>query len=808
MSHPGYGAIFKRIRQVAGSEALKLARTMEKTTYKLEAHHRHLQFTHKALENHWTPKSLRFKPPGNHPMFKNIMERASKHCMRARISICHNRIRVLKRTLEESKQQLSTLVTNDISSTLLQYLIKRSQSVRNNIEARHENKFTNLRMEAKNDSSNTIDRKNWVINLSHKPLSTAERSLLEKGPKFAPTPRNIPVKDIVSEVEAAISRLPDDSKDAIRTTTASLLHRARIPPHKNITKAEQKALKDLKNDPERVITKADKGNCFVVLDRSDYDTKMEALLSDPDTYQQVYKSPSTKIERELNSKLLALKRENKIDEATYRKLHSTDGSLPAIRGSIKHHKPGCPLRPIVSCIGSALYNTSKFLSDILSPIQNLNGYSVLNSSQFAKQVANIEILDDEVMVSFDVVSLFTAIPVNKACDYIRNKLNCDNTLQTRTNLSTDDIISLLDFTLSNNYFVYNNRTYKQIHGCAMGSPVSPIVANLCMEVIEESAISSATVPPRIWKRYVDDSFVVIKKAAVHSFHDTLNAVDPKITFTIEEENNGQIAFLDTLVSRKNGVAVIDVYRKPTHTDRYLDFSSHHERKHISSTASTLLFRASNLPSTNEGKSRETNYVTDALKANGYPSSVISYISKNRKKPPSPTVPSPEELVAMFFSWVDPQNTPHGFACLPYISGLTEPLMRLLRKHEIRVVTKPLKTLQQEFPSPKTRQPLDQQCNVVYKIPCSDCPWSYIGETGRCFLTRKKEHQRNLKNFAKGSNIASHAWKNDHSIDFNNACVIDKGNYRVRKTLESWHTAKTVNADNNSKPLPRQYSILL
>ncbi|XP_068670998.1 uncharacterized protein [Montipora foliosa] len=167
------------------------------------------------------------------------------------------------------------------------------------------------------------------------------------------------------------------------------------------------------------------------------------------------------------------------------------------------------------------------------------------------------------MVSFDVVSLFTAIPVNKACDYIRNKLNCDNTLQTRTNLSTDDIISLLDFTLSNNYFVYNNRTYKQIHGCAMGSPVSPIVANLCMEVIEESAISSATVPPRIWKRYVDDSFVVIKKAAVHSFHDTLNAVDPKITFTIEEENNGQIAFLDTLVSRKNGVAVIDVYRKPT-----------------------------------------------------------------------------------------------------------------------------------------------------------------------------------------------------------------------------------------------------
>ena len=84
------------------------------------------------------------------------------------------------------------------------------------------------------------------------------------------------------------------------------------------------------------------------------------------------------------------------------------------------------------------------------------------------------------------------------------------------------------------------------------------------------------------KRYVDDSFVIIKKDAVSSFHNTLNASDPKISFTIELENNGQIAFLDTLVSRRNGVVVIDVYRKPTHTDRYLDFSSHHDKKNTKS----------------------------------------------------------------------------------------------------------------------------------------------------------------------------------------------------------------------------------
>ena len=133
--------------------------------------------------------------------------------------------------------------------------------------------------------------------------------------------------------------------------------------------------------------------------------------------------------------------------------------------------------------------------------------------------------------------------------------------------------------------MFNDSVYKQIHGCAMRSPVSPVVANLCMEVIEESAIAVPITPPKVWKRYVDDSFVIIKEHSVSKFHDTLNAVDPKISFTIETENNGQISFLDTLITRKNGAVTIGVYRKPTHTDRYLDFNSHHELKHKISTAS-------------------------------------------------------------------------------------------------------------------------------------------------------------------------------------------------------------------------------
>ena len=194
-----------------------------------------------------------------------------------------------------------------------------------------------------------------------------------------------------------------------------------------------------------------------------------------------------------------------------------------IRGSVKHHKEGNPLRPIVTCIGSALYNTSKFLTDILSPLQNRNGYSVANSLQFSKELSDIEIDDNEVLVSFNLVSLFTAIPVDKTCAYIKKKLEQDATLSSRTNLDIDNITTLLQFTLSNNYFVCNDRIYKQVHGCAMGSPVSPVVANLCMEEIEGSAICNSSVPRKICKRYVDDSFCIIGKDDVSAFHDTLNS---------------------------------------------------------------------------------------------------------------------------------------------------------------------------------------------------------------------------------------------------------------------------------------------
>ena len=165
------------------------------------------------------------------------VERASKHCLRARISICHSQIQSLKNILDNSSTCFTSLVCDDISSAMSQFLKYMAYSVRSTIEARHANKFNNLNKEIEASQPSTINKENRVITVSKKPLSLVERSILEKGPKFAPTPGKIPTKDIIAEVVATIGPLSEDTKDSIRTATASILYRAHLPPHNNISNA-------------------------------------------------------------------------------------------------------------------------------------------------------------------------------------------------------------------------------------------------------------------------------------------------------------------------------------------------------------------------------------------------------------------------------------------------------------------------------------------------------------------------------------------------------------------------------------------
>ena len=98
--------------------------------------------------------------------------------------------------------------------------------------------------------------------------------------------------------------------------------------------------------------------------------------------------------------------------------------------------------------------------------------------------------DPEVLVSFDVVSLFTRVQTARAIQVSRDRLTSDPSLPDRTSLSVDDICSLLEICLEATYLAFEGKVYQQIHGTAMGSPVFVVVANLVMEDVEQQALST------------------------------------------------------------------------------------------------------------------------------------------------------------------------------------------------------------------------------------------------------------------------------------------------------------------------------
>ena len=99
------------------------------------------------------------------------------------------------------------------------------------------------------------------------------------------------------------------------------------------------------------------------------------------------------------------------------------------------------------------------------------------------------------MVSYDVTVLFTSVPIPPVLEIIEDKLNEDKNLPLRTSMNTRHIIRLLEFCLRSTYFVFQGQYYEQTEGAAMGSPLSPIVANIYMEHFETRALETAPHPP-------------------------------------------------------------------------------------------------------------------------------------------------------------------------------------------------------------------------------------------------------------------------------------------------------------------------
>ena len=180
----------------------------------------------------------------------------------------------------------------------------------------------------------------------------------------------------------------------------------------------------------------------------------------------------------------------------------------------------------------------------------------------------------------------------------------------RTNMSVNHIISFLEFCLRSTYFTFQDRLYEQQEGAAMGSPISPIEANLYMEDFVMKHINSSPHPPCFWRRCVDDTFTIIKAAHKRSFLDHLNSVDDHIQVTSEDSRpDGSMPFLDILIiPNEDGSLSTTVYRNPTHTDLYLQWDSHHTVSAKYSVVGTLHHRAETICSSPQLLQQEEKYL--------------------------------------------------------------------------------------------------------------------------------------------------------------------------------------------------------
>jgi hypothetical protein len=285
-----------------------------------------------------------------------------------------------------------------------------------------------------------------------------------------------------------------------------------------------------------------------------------------------------------------------------------------------------------------------------------------------------------------------------------------------------------------------------------------------MEDFEQKALRTAVYPPNWWYRYVDDTHTKQKKQHVQEFTDHLNSIDPDIKFTCEEEENNRLAFLDTTtVRQEDGSLKVDVFRKQTHTDQYLNFKSNHPLNQKLGVVRTLYHRANTVISDPEDQQKEVLHVNGALGRCGYPKWALSKAKEGRKHQ------GKEKN--------DPNRKSKTSVTLPYIAGLTEEAKRIFQSYNVNVCTKPTETLRQMLVSPKDKLAKDQVCGPVYKIKCdgdgkTPCQASYIGETERMLKKRIMEHKRSSSTTSEVANHIHRAHPS-HTIKEADISILDQ-----------------------------------
>ena len=299
----------------------------------------------------------------------------------------------------------------------------------------------------------------------------------------------------------------------------------------------------------------------------------------------------------------------------------------------------------------------------------------------------------------------------------------------------------------------------------MGSPLSPVLSCLYMESLEKLHYLDIVGRSNTWLRYVDDVLVVInRRCKLDQVLDRLNSIEPKIQFTMEQESEDKLPFLDTVIHRTNDGPRFSVYRKPTNKDDFIHFYSGHSERTKTGAAMGFYLRAFRICSP-EFLQEELDYITRAFKRLAYPESILLKLQGNAAK----IIDRPKE-----------NDKPKLNIITAPMTTSSKPLQDALRQVGYLLVNptgcKVKDLVRNRRPGSNSNK---EENSIIYNIPCGTCEASYIGETGRGFKIRLREHQRDFTHQVATNALVQHTSATGHLPNWQDVRIL-------RKTSDKWH----------------------
>ena len=342
----------------------------------------------------------------------------------------------------------------------------------------------------------------------------------------------------------------------------------------NLTWEQTSSLRELSQNPEIVIKKADKGSAVVVMNTTHYLREGYRQLSDSKFYTKLGHDCTDQVATNVTKTLTKMREKGLISDKNFEHLNPANCTEARFYMLPKIHKKSVPSRPICSSVNHPTSRISKLVDEhIKDYVPKTNSY-IRDTQDFIKKIKALgPIPEGAILCTLDVSSLYTNIPNNERILAVAEKLRSDPTKTPITNF----ILDLLKLVLHSMNFTFNGDHYLQTCGTAMGTSLAPNYANLFMDRFETKALAGYPIKPLTWKRFIDDIFLVWThgEESLKRFIDYLNSLHDTIKFT-HEMSYSQIDFLDTTVKFGQDRGLITtLFNKPTDTHLYLEYSSAH-----------------------------------------------------------------------------------------------------------------------------------------------------------------------------------------------------------------------------------------